>query len=332
MYNIIDLFSGVGGLSLGFNQNGFLTTFANDNDPAASETFQKNHKGIPFIEKDIENVKENEIKELIENKKTHVLMGGFPCQSFSMAGYRNRKGIDNTNDPRHFLYKQFFRILDITNPDIAVIENVKGIISANKGTVLNAIIDSFLNRGYSVDYQSLNAANFGVPQIRERVFVIANKINQQNNFPEETNEDAAVGKVFDNLNSGIANHKKKELSGVVLERVKLVKQGENWKSLPEHMRTKSVHSGAYGRIDPNQPSRTLTTRFDTPPGGYVTHPTEHRALTVREGARIQTFPDSFVFYGTRSQQYRQVGNAVPVKLAYEVSKGIKQMLDSHYNN
>ena len=230
---------------------------------AASETFQKNHKGIPFIEKDIENVKENEIKELIENKKTHVLMGGIPCQSFSMAGYRNRKGIDNTNDPRHFLYKQFFRILDITNPDIAVIENVKGIISANKGTVLNAIIDSFLNRGYSVDYQSLNAANFGVPQIRERVFVIANKINQQNTFPEETNEDVAVGKVFDNLNSGIANHKKKELSGVVLERVKLVKQGENWKSLPEHMRTKSVHSGAYGRIDPNQPSRTLTTRFDT---------------------------------------------------------------------
>ena len=332
MYNIIDLFAGVGGLSLGFNQNGFHTLFANDNDSAASETYMKNHTETPFIEKDIENISEKEVLNLISNKKTHVLVGGIPCQSFSMAGYRNRKGIDNSKDPRHFLYKQFFRILDISNPDIAVIENVKGIISANNGTVLNAIIDSFLNRGYSVDYKALNAANFGVPQIRERVFVMANKINQQNIFPEETNEDIAVGKVFDNLNSGIANHKKKELSGIVLERVKLVKQGENWKSLPEHMRTKSVHSGAYGRIDPKEPSRTLTTRFDTPPGGYVTHPTEHRALTVREGARIQTFPDSFVFYGTRSQQYRQVGNAVPVKLAYEVSKGIKQMLDSHSKN
>ena len=332
MNNIIDLFAGVGGLSLGFNQNGFHTLFANDNDPAASETFMKNHTETYFIEKDIENISEKDVSSLIDNKKTHVLMGGIPCQSFSMAGYRNRKGIDNSKDPRHFLYKQFFRILDISNPDIAVIENVKGIISANKGTVLNAIIDSFLNRGYSVDYKALNAANFGVPQTRERVFVIANNINQKNIFPKETNEDIAVGRVFDNLPKGIANHNKKELSGIVLERVKLVQQGENWKSLPEHMRTKSVHSGAYGRIDPTEPSRTLTTRFDTPPGGYVTHPTEHRALTVREGARIQTFPDSFVFYGTRSQQYRQVGNAVPVKLAYEVSKGIKQMLDSHYKN
>ena len=103
----------------------------------------------------------------------------------------------------------------------------------------------------------------------------------------------------------------------------------NWKSLPKELQTGSKHSGAYGRLDPNKPSRTLTTRFDTPPGGYVTHPTEDRAITVREGARIQGFPDDFIFIGNRISQYRQVGNAVAVGVSRALAKSIKEMLNDH---
>ena len=114
--------------------------------------------------------------------------------------------------------------------------------------------------------------------------------------------------------------------------MQLIKPGANWQNLPQNLQTKSVHSGAYGRMDPNKPSRTLTTRFDTPSVGYVTHPVEDRTLTAREGARIQTFPDDFIFIGTKAQQYRQIGNAVPVRLAFEISKSIRIMLDAFYDN
>jgi len=192
------------------------------------------------------------------------------------------------------------------------------------GTVKDEIVRELEKRGYKTDYKVLNASQHGVPQKRERVFFIANKLGKDNIFPEHKKEVTNVGSVLNNIKG--ENHEPRELKGATLERVKLIKQGENWTSLPKKLQTKSVHSGAYGRINPNEPSRTLTTRFDTPSVGYVTHPYENRTLTVREGARIQTFPDSYVFRGNRMSQYRQVGNAVPVQLASEVAKGIKKML------
>ncbi len=109
-------------------------------------------------------------------------------------------------------------------------------------------------------------------------------------------------------------------------RINLISPGNNWTCLPKHLQTKSNHSGAYGRLDPDKPSRTLTTRFDSPPVGYVTHPTESRTLTVREGARIQCFPDDFVFLGPKVSQFKQVGNAVPVALSRALAKSVKKML------
>jgi DNA-cytosine methyltransferase len=214
------------------------------------------------------------------------------------------------------------------NPKVAVIENVKGILSSNDGQIIKEILISFQERGYKADYKLLDASDYGVPQARQRVVIIANRINQANIFPEKHNNKIPVGAVLENIPENVENHEKRYLTGKTLERVKLIKPGQNWTFLPEDLQTKSVHSGAYGRIDPTKPSKTLTTRFDTPSVGYVTHPTEHRTLTVREGARIQTFPDSFVFTGARMKQYKQVGNAVPVKLGYELSKGIKKMLDN----
>ncbi len=331
-YNTVDLFAGVGGLSLGFNKNGFKTIFANDIDGYAGETFINNHKDVEFFVGDIKKLNAKDLKKYIGGEKIHILMGGIPCQSFSMAGYRIRKGIDNSDDPRHFLYKEFFRILDIIKPPIALIENVKGILSNNNGLILEEIMNSFTNRGYKVDYKLLDASKYGVPQIRQRVFIVATTLDTEILFPKEKNTVIPVGDVLKNIPENLANHEKRFLRDKSLDRASRLLPGQNWKDLPKHLQTKSIHSGAYGRIDPSLPARTITTRFDTPSVGFVTHPTEDRTLTVREGARIQTFPDNFIFYGPKMSQYKQVGNAVPVKLAYEVSKGIKKMLNSFYGN
>lgn len=331
-YNIVDLFCGAGGLSIGFEQNGFKVLFANDIDDDASNTYQYNHKNVPFICSDISKISKQEIIRLTNQKKVNVLMAGIPCQSFSMSGYRIRKGIDNSSDPRHFLYREFFRIVDILKPDVILIENVKGILSSHGGEILKDIIFSIDEREYFSGYKLLNAYDYGVPQTRERVFIIGSRIGNNILFPTKKNYKVPVSVALDGISDDSINHEKRFLKGKTLERVKYIKPGENWRKLPKSLQTKSIHSGAYGRIDPDKPSRTLQTRFDSPPVGYVTHPYEDRALTVREGARIQTFPDDYFFTGKRMQQYKQVGNAVPVKLSYEVSKGIKIMLDSFHGN
>lgn len=321
---VVDLFSGVGGISLGFEKQGFETLFVNDIDKGCYETFIFNNPNTPFILDDIKNLSEDKMKSIIKNKKVDVLVAGVPCQSFSMAGKRIRKG-DETKDPRNFLFLEVMRIADILDPKIIIIENVKGILSMANGSIKDEIIDELEKRGYKADYKILNASQHGVPQKRERVFFIANKIDKENIFPKPKKEIMNVGTALENIKG--KNHEPRELKGVTLERVKLIKQGKNWMSLPPNLQTKSIHSGAYGRINPSEPSRTLTTRFDTPSVGYVTHPVEDRTLTVREGARIQTFPDSYEFKGNRMSQYKQVGNAVPVTLASEVAKGIKKMLE-----
>lgn len=327
-YKVVDLFAGVGGLSMGFDDNGFVTVMANDFDQDAANTFKLNHPHVKFIDGDVAKIDEQLIRKTIGDTEVDVMMGGIPCQSFSMAGRRIRKGIDHSDDPRHFLYKEYFRLLDIMNPKVAIIENVRGILSSHGGEIMKEILISFENHGYKADYKLLDASDYGVPQARQRVIIIANRISQENIFPDKHDKKIPVGDVLKNIPEDAKNHEKRYLSGKTLERVKLIKPGQNWTFLPADMQTKSIHSGAYGRIDPAKPSKTLTTRFDTPSVGYVTHPEEDRTLTVREGARIQTFPDSFVFTGARMQQYKQVGNAVPVKLGYELSKGVKKMLDN----
>lgn len=323
---IIDLFSGVGGLSLGFEQLGFDILFANDNDRWISETFKANHPNTEFYCGDVKDLSAADIKKRIKNKHVNVLVAGIPCQSFSMAGYRIRKDVDNVNDPRHFLFRKFIEIASGLKPDIVLIENVKGILSSHEGSIKKEIIDELEKIGYSVECRLLNAADYGVPQTRERVIFIGNRIHKKNIYPIKTHENKhePVGKFLKNIVS--LNHEPRVLTGITLQRVKLIKPGENWTSLPKKMQTKSRHSGAFGRIDPNKPSRTLTTRFDSPPVGFVTHPYEDRTLTVREGARIQGFPDDFEFLGPKINQYKQVGNAVPVGLSKALAKGIIEML------
>jgi DNA (cytosine-5)-methyltransferase 1 len=327
-HTVVDLFAGVGGLSLGFKENDFDLVFANDIDEDASKTFTYNHPKTKFFLGDVKELTENKIKRLIGNTKVDVLVGGVPCQSFSMVGYRTTKKEANLDDPRHYLFREFIRVAKILNPKIIIIENVKAILSSHKGKIKDEIISKLKEIGYDVDYEILNAADFGNSQLRERAIFIGNKLGIPNNFPKKTHSPdnyVTIAEIFSNI--PLANHEPKQLSGKVLERVKLIKPGNNWKSLPIELQTGSKHSGAYGRLDPNKPSRTLTTRFDTPPGGYVTHPIENRAITVREGARIQGFPDDFIFIGKRISQYRQVGNAVAVGMSRALAKSVKEMLN-----
>lgn len=329
-FTVVDLFSGVGGLSMGFQKNGFELVFANDNDKSVAETFRANNPDIHFFDGDIRDLTANHIKEVVCNKEIDVLVAGIPCQSFSMAGYRIRKNVDNSDDYRHFLFKEVLKIAKALSPKIILIENVKGLLSSHDGKIKEEIVKDLSEIGYSVDYKVLNAADYGVPQLRERVVFIGNRIGIKNKFPKKTrNEDNYVS-VWDAIKDPAGpNHEPRYLEGIVLERIKKIKPGQNWTSLPKNLQTRSRHSGAYGRLDPNKPSKTILTRFDTPTVGYVTHPYENRTLTVREGARIQGFPDDFVFKGPKLSQFRQVGNAVPIGLSYVLAKEIKSMLLEH---
>lgn len=330
-YTVVDLFAGIGGLSQGFveNSDNFELVFANDNDKWAPETFKVNHPFTNYSTKNIQDITATDVYKASCDKKINVLVGGVPCQSFSMAGYRNRKSKYGLSDERHYLFKHFIRLVDELRPEVAIIENVKGLLSMDGGSIRDEIIKDFLQIGYEVNYRVLNAADYGAPQLRQRVFFIANRMGIKNQFPEPTHlphQYTSVGEVLNNIPD--LNHQPRQLNGVVLERVKQIKPGRNWTSLPAHLQTLSKHSGAYGRLDPNLPARTLTTRFDTPSVGYVTHPFEHRTLTVREGARIQGFSDEFKFMGPIMQQYKQVGNAVPVYFSRALAPTVQAMLDN----
>ena len=324
-FTVVDLFSGVGGLSLGFEEEGMQVVLANDNDPDAAITFRKNHPNVNFYDKTIETLDKKQISSMLRQTEVDVLVGGVPCQSFSMKGQRILQS--NKIDSRDYLFKEFLRITKILKPKIAVIENVTGILSSRNGKIKGTILEDFSKLGYKVNYKVVNAADFGVAQLRKRVLFIASRLSGDIIFPKPTHTEENYVGVYDVLkNIPIANHNPKKLEGKVLERVKMIKPGQNWKSLPKRLQTGSTHSGAYGRLDPKKPAFTLTTRFDTPSGGYVTHPFENRAITVREGARIQSFPDDFIFVGKKMSQFRQVGNAVPVKLSNAIAICVKEML------
>lgn len=327
-YTIVDLFAGVGGLSMGFKDIGFDVVFANDNDEEASQTFIYNHPETKFYLGNIKDLDKTKLNKYLGSTEIDVLVGGVPCQSFSMAGYRTTKKEVSLDDPRHYLFREFIRVAKILKPKVVIIENVAAILSSHDGKIKDEIISELNSIGYKVDYMVLNAADYGVPQLRKRAVFIGNNLGTENVFPDKThtpNNYVSIEEAFKNLPK--ENHEPTKLNGVVLERVKLIKPGQNWKVLPKELQTGSKHSGAYGRLDPKKPSRTLTTRFDTPPGGYVTHPKENRAITVREGARIQSFPDNFIFTGSKTSQYKQVGNAVAVGMSRAIAKKVKKMLD-----
>jgi DNA (cytosine-5)-methyltransferase 1 len=364
--NVIDLFAGCGGFSSGFAQAKFNIIKAVEFDKSIANTYKLNHPDTYTIVEDICNV---DNKNYFVENESDIIIGGPPCQGFSMAGARIRGGF--ISDPRNYLFKHYFNIVKIVKPKAFIIENVKGILTMEKGAIFNEIVNLFSDSSnfdgdrYYLHYKIVNGIDFGIPQKRERVIIIgsknkdydidklfvAAKIQIEKAMPSYFN-NVTVWDAISNIPSPTANGQcknpspqttyQKYLSSteellqnnnatmhnqVAVRRMSQIKGGDNWTTLNEEIH--SVHSGAYGRLKPDDVSPTITTRFDTPSGGKFTHPYENRTLTPREAARIQSFPDNFIFYGTKSSICKQIGNAVPPKIAYFLAIVVKELLNEN---
>jgi len=300
---VVSLFSGAGGLDLGFIEAGHEVVWANDNFPDAVKTYKKNI-GNHIVCQDIATIKS-------ENIPDHdILIGGFPCQGFSLANSKREE-----NDKRNTLYLELLRVLIDKQPKFFLAENVKGILSLNKGKVFEMIIKDFSEAGYKVQHKILNAADYGVPQRRERVIIIGVRtdIGLELKYPKTSHEQK------DLLNF---SNKKPWLS--IGEALKNIPEPEDYHSLSNHTysKFKLKFNGYLGnrKIDPTRPAPTVTARGDEKGGVVVLHhPNNHRRMSVRELALVQSFPINFIFEGNNSSAYRQIGNAVPPLLGLAVA-------------
>ena len=298
---VVSLFSGAGGLDLGFILAGHEIVWANDLYSDAVATYRQNI-GSHIVEKDIREVPSSDIPDC------DIVIGGFPCQGFSVANVKR-----NTHDERNVLYKELLRIIKDKQPRYFLAENVKGILSLNKGKSFEMIIDDFSSLNYKVAYKVLNAADYGVPQTRERVIIVGVRkdLDFVYTYPEAT-------------------HSKNAEAGKSL----WASAGEALKSLPDPDQPNDIANHTYSKykiafngyighrpVDPDKPAPTVTARGDSKGGVVILpHPNGLRRMTCRELATIQGFPTDFKFVGNNSSIYRQIGNAVPVQLAYHIAK------------
>ncbi len=341
---IMDLFSGVGGFSKGAlmasDRNKIIV--ANEFDVEIAESYKLNHKKTNMIVGDI-----SKVKQKLYDYKVDIIIGGPPCQGFSAAGKRNRKNF--IDDPRNYLFREYIDVVKNVNPKYIFMENVPGITTMDDGEILKEIISVLNDYGYEIEWKILDSADFGVPQSRKRFILFGTRNKeisakyffenlQKKTFKRTTIRDAiwnlySTNKYNSNLpelfdSTIITNNDPTSHSSKAIEMMSKVKNGENKDVLIEQgYDVKSRHSGAYGRCNWDEQSKTIITRFDTPSSGRYIHPELNRTFTPREGARIQTFPDSFIFTGSRTSIYKQIGNAVPPILGRELFKNLDDILN-----
>jgi len=364
---VIDLFAGCGGLSLGFIQAGYDVNQAVEFDSVIANTYQLNHPEVDMIVDDIKNI---DTSGTFAGVNADIIIGGPPCQGFSMAGARIRHGF--IDDPRNYLFKHYFNVVKEVMPKVFIMENVKGIATMQGGKIFKEIQRLFQDsealggKPYHIYHRVINAADFGVPQRRERMIILGTLIEDADiealwektraeilrevptyfdavtvrdaigNLPMTTTDgiipnpipETEYEKYLSCEAKTITNHTRSQHSKVAVERMKQIKNGENYTVLNEQIN--SVHSGSYGRLCWDEQASTITTRFDTPAGGRFIHPDEDRTLTPREAARIQSFPDSYSFYGDKRSISRQIGNAVPPKVSYFLARLVMNILASDH--
>jgi len=322
--NYIDLFSGSGGMSLGFETQGFENLFAIEFDEATANTYRRNFPDNYLIEKDITQVTNQEILDIVEEVNVDVVIGGPPCQGFSIAGNIGRQFID---DERNHLFKEFVRIVDIIKPKMFVMENVARLATHNKGKTIKEICDEFEKIGYHTKFKVLNAVNFNVPQNRRRIFVVGTKENEFE-FPAGNDYKMSVKETIGDLpplengeKSDIPNHFAMKHTSQMLKKMSYISDGGDRNEIPEELRPKSGDIRKYIKFDSSQPAVTVTGDMRK-----VFHYDQNRALSSRELARLQTFPDTFVFEGSSISTQQQIGNAVPPNLSKGVAKNVKRSL------
>lgn len=348
-YKGLDLFSGAGGMSLGAMNAGIDIVVALDNNTSAAATFMKNHPKTNFIIDDIRNI---EIKKEWKDD-IFVVFGGPPCQGFSLSNTKTRT-LDN---PNNYLFKEFLRFVRDINPYWFVFENVEGITLFNEGKTVLEIKQCFEELGYKTTEAVLYASDYGVPQHRNRFFMVGNRIDKEFTFPKKqtvfvTVDDAISdlpdignGDKFETLpykeNHNLSDYAKlmrknsdsstqnyvSKNTDYVLNRYKFIKQGENWRSIPSELMQNykdrnNCHSGIYKRLEAQKPSIVISNYRKN----MLIHPYCDRGLSVREAARIQSFPDQFKFEGSLMHIQQQIGNAVPPLLAEAI---FSQILTYH---
>jgi len=373
----IDLFSGCGGLTKGFSMAGIRSIFASDIDENCEKTFATNFPGVPFLCKDITQITKEEVDALTGNVVPDIIIGGPPCQGFSLANKRRKLVAD---DPRNRLFYGFVKFINWYSPRAFVMENVKGLLSMKDGAVIETILDAFRNAGdyggYDVEYKVLLASDYGVPQNRERVIIIGTRhdLGLHPRHPEPLNLDhkITVDEAISDLPQieacqgcevmnypmdpqnayqtlmrenmrYVTNHIAMHHTPRLIERFRAIQPGQ---SLVDVWETHgSVKRGAPGeksdvkfgqnnqRLFGNQPSPTIAASFQS---NFI-HPHLNRNFTAREGARLQSFPDDFIFEGMRTKmswekglsQYQQIGNAVPVLMAKAIGECVIDILNNN---
>ena len=337
--NCIDLFCGAGGLHLGFEEAGYDIKLCVDNDDLVERTHKRNFPNIPIIKKDIRAVSADDIKAVTGNDELDVIIGGPPCQGFSTIGHRVSSNPNKryAHDARNELIFVYANLIKELRPKFIIMENVKGILTLDKGAYLENVIKTLHNAGYNAEYKLINMADFGVPEIRNRVIIIGNRVGLPVEFPPPDHSDdekstlskwEACGKVLDDLvdmpDNPAFNHVALKHTPKNVERYKLIPQGGR---LPENLLSPELYRKNFGntfkRLDPNRPALTMVPGNDA----FPIHPTLNRSLTVREAARIQTFPDWVIFEGNRRQQGHQVGNAVPPLFSKKLGEFIKKQIE-----
>lgn len=383
---LVDLFAGAGGLSCGLEMSGFMPIFANELVEQYAKTYKQNHPNTQVLVGDVRQLSDLDLKESLGLKsgELDLLAGGPPCQGFSVNA-----PIRSLDDERNHLFKDFLRVAATLKPKAVLIENVPGMVSLGKGTVIEQIYEELELLGYTVNHAILFAGHYGVPQMRFRMMIVGIQgENVKFNFPKPEYLAKAVAnfagskelclKISDNealrlkkhtsvwdamsdlpLISGsgypqpveyssepkteyqkylredsalVSNHMCNKIASINIERLKHIPQGGSWRDIPFELLPKGLqrarrsdHTKRYGRLHPDALCSTVLTKCD-PHWGSFFHPYESRVISVREAARIQSFPDNYLFTGGLTQQYEQVGNAVPPLLAKAIGMEIKKSI------
>lgn len=353
-YNIVDLFAGVGGLSYGFARlPEFRILAANEIEGDIAAAYRLNHPQVKMINCDINDLTGEMLDQALEGRQVHVVVGGPPCQSYSTLGKRQM-------DDRANLFLQYKRILTILRPRAFVFENVTGILSMDRGRLFARVREEFSQLGYELRHCVLDAVDFGVPQRRERVFLVGMRGENRFAEPEPTHGPGkkpyvtlreAIGDLPP-LESGqekdfyqgeadneflrfvrrdgaqvLTEHKSPKNGAHLIRLMRALGDGQSKDDLPPELRPKSGYGNTYAKLWWDRPSTTITRNFACPSSSRCIHPRDSRAMSIREGARLQSFPDDYQFYGCDGMKRLEIGNAVPPLLSVAIARQMLKALE-----